>query len=217
MRNIIVVKWVVMMIFVMINIIQQEMKTKSKIFRSWKQGQRCSQNHPVGSASSSKDSEGRTLIIVFFIIKYHHDIMMTIILIMFNCTLMSGNVFVKTSEVDSWLRNAKNPFLEFLFQSQTDWTGICLCSLIEILFCYFVFLWSSSQSLFNDNNHCPHQWHHHHPHYDPQCSMPNAQVPELLIYDETQYVVDRLDEVIINQRDDLNERDRSLASDEVIQ
>ena len=47
--------------------------------------------------------------------------------------------------------------------------------------------------------------------------MQNAQVPELLIYDETQYVVDRLDEVIINQRDGLNERDRSLASDEVIQ
>ena len=25
--------------------------------------------------------------------------------------------------------------------------------------------------------------------------VPNAQVPDLLIYDETQYVVDRLDEV----------------------
>ena len=27
--------------------------------------------------------------------------------------------------------------------------------------------------------------------------LPNTQVPELLIYDETQYVVDRLDEVVI--------------------
>ena len=31
----------------------------------------------------------------------------------------------------------------------------------------------------------------------PPIRMINVQVPELLIYDETQYVVDRLDEVIM--------------------